>query len=77
MRRNILARGKPEIDQERCKGCELCISACPEHILELSEGFNKQGQRYPICFAPEKCTACMFCAIICPDVAIKIWRLVS
>jgi 2-oxoglutarate ferredoxin oxidoreductase subunit delta len=69
-----LAKGKPDIDTERCKGCELCLAACPEQILKLSEEFNRQGQHYAVCFAPERCTACMSCAIVCPDSAIEIWR---
>ncbi|MDZ7792683.1 MAG: 4Fe-4S binding protein [Spirochaetia bacterium] len=27
-----MARGKPEIDNEKCKGCTLCIEACPVNI---------------------------------------------
>jgi len=69
-----LAKGKPDIDSERCKGCGLCVKACPESILELAEGFNEQGHHYAVCVSPERCTACMFCAIICPDTAIEIWR---
>jgi 2-oxoglutarate ferredoxin oxidoreductase subunit delta len=69
-----LARGKPEINSERCKGCGLCVKACPEDILELAKSFNKQGHHYAVCIHPDRCTACMFCAIICPDVAIEIWR---
>jgi Fe-S-cluster-containing hydrogenase component 2 len=29
------------VDEERCKGCELCIPACPKHIMVMSEKFNK------------------------------------
>ncbi|MQY77172.1 MAG: 4Fe-4S dicluster domain-containing protein [Spirochaeta sp.] len=69
-----MARGKPEIDQEMCKGCELCIEACPEKILKMSATFNRQGQRYSVCFEQDRCTACTFCAVICPESAINIWR---
>ncbi len=72
-----MAKGKPGIDIERCKGCALCIEACPEKILKMSESFNRQGQPYTICFEPERCTSCMSCAIICPDSAIRIWRYVA
>jgi len=70
-----VARGKPEINPERCKGCELCISVCPEGILAMSKQFNKQGQSYSECIDPDKCTGCLSCAIICPDSAIQIWRI--
>ena len=69
-----MARGKPEINSERCKGCGLCVKACPEAILELAESFNKQGHHYAVCVDLDRCTACMSCAIICPDTAIEIWR---
>jgi len=69
-----VARGNPEVDQERCKGCELCIGVCPEEILKMSDTFNRQGQRYAVCFEPDRCTACTFCAVICPESAIRIWR---
>lgn len=71
-----MGKGKPEIDRERCKGCELCTMVCPEAILRMAEGFNHKGYRYSECFAPERCTACMSCAIICPDAAIRVWRRV-
>ena len=69
-----MAKGKPEFDVERCKGCELCIGACPEHILAMTETYNSQGHRYPECIDPDKCTACTFCAIICPDLVIRVWK---
>lgn len=67
-----MAEGKPVIDNERCKGCGLCIGACPKHILEFSSDFNRQGVQYPICVDESSCIACAFCASICPDLAISI-----
>jgi 2-oxoglutarate ferredoxin oxidoreductase subunit delta len=69
-----VAKGRPEIDPNRCKGCGLCVAVCPEKILRLAQGFNRQGQHYAECFAEERCTACTFCAVICPDSAIRVWR---
>ena len=72
-----MAKGKVEINIERCKGCELCISACPQNILALADTFNRSGYRYAACIDMDKCTGCTFCAIICPDTAITVYRLVK
>ncbi len=72
-----MAKGKIEVDSEKCKGCELCVTVCPEQILRMSETFNRQGQRFAECFNPEGCTACLSCANICPDCAIRVWRYVK
>jgi 2-oxoglutarate ferredoxin oxidoreductase subunit delta len=70
-----MSRGRVEIDSEKCKGCALCVGACPEGILGMSrDSFNKQGVPFAQCVEPEKCTACMFCGIICPDSAINVFR---
>jgi 2-oxoglutarate ferredoxin oxidoreductase subunit delta len=72
-----VSRGRPEFDRERCKGCTLCVSACPEKILSMSRNtFNRLGMPFAECFDESRCTACMSCAIICPDVVIRVIRLV-
>jgi 2-oxoglutarate ferredoxin oxidoreductase subunit delta len=71
-----VSRGRPEFDRERCKGCALCINACPEKILSMSrDTFNGQGVPFAQCFDEARCTACMSCAIMCPDMVIRIHRL--
>lgn len=73
-----MSRGRTEIDRERCKGCALCVGACPEKILALTtDAFNAQGLPYARCFNPDRCTACQSCAIICPDAAIRVLRPVA
>jgi 2-oxoglutarate ferredoxin oxidoreductase subunit delta len=70
-----VSRGRPEINRERCKGCTLCVGACPEKIITMSkEEFNRQGLPFAVCFDESRCTACMSCAIICPDSAITVLR---
>jgi 2-oxoglutarate ferredoxin oxidoreductase subunit delta len=70
-----MRRGKLVIDRERCKGCLLCVRACPFKVLEVDEGINASGS-HPAVFAhPEKCTACASCFRVCPDVAITVYEL--
>ncbi len=61
------------IDVERCKGCELCIEACPEDTLALSEKINMKGYRYAVNIN-HNCTGCMNCSIMCPDNCFTVYR---
>ena len=69
-----MPKGKVVINKEKCKGCELCINACPQGVLALSEDFNTKGYRYSVSVNPEKCVGCAFCAMMCPDVAIEVYK---
>lgn len=63
-----------KIDSERCKGCSLCVHACPKKILEIGEVANGKGY-YAVAIQDEsKCIGCAFCALICPDVALEVYR---
>ncbi len=66
--------GKIEIDQTRCKGCGLCTTVCPAHVISLSDNFNNQGYTPAFVVSPEKCTGCSLCAELCPDVAIVAFK---
>jgi 2-oxoglutarate ferredoxin oxidoreductase subunit delta len=68
-------KGKPEIDRERCKGCGLCIRACPMKVLSLDDKPNSWGYYPSKVVAEEKCIACGNCYTVCPDVAITIYKL--
>ena len=63
-----------EVDKDRCKGCEICVDACPEDILELGSAINVKGYHYAVQVDAERCTACRLCAISCPEVAITVFR---
>lgn len=69
-----MPKGVVIIDKERCKGCGLCIAACPQHVLAFSGKINKSGYNYAYVEHPEKCVGCSFCAMTCPDVAIEVYR---
>ena len=60
------------IDQDRCKGCELCVEACPQEILRMSEELNAKGYFFARVVDPTRCLGCRICAITCPDVAIEV-----
>jgi len=62
------------IDREICKGCELCISACPRKALVISKTQNVNGFFPAEVAYPEKCTSCTFCGLVCPDIAIQIYK---
>jgi 2-oxoglutarate ferredoxin oxidoreductase subunit delta len=61
------------INTELCKGCGLCVAACPKKIMRLSESvINKKGVHPAEIADQAACTACTFCAVLCPDVVIHI-----
>lgn len=66
-------KGKVEIDIQRCKGCELCTTACKEQVLRLSDTINIKGYRYVIA-NNDLCTGCVNCALVCPDAVITVYR---
>lgn len=64
-----------KIDKDKCKGCILCISACPRGLIVKSKKLNKRGLHAVEMRNPRgKCTGCAMCAIICPDVCIEVYR---
>lgn len=71
-------KNKLTFDVDRCKGCELCIRACPVNILALDEKrVNIKGYHPAYIMEPNKCIGCANCALMCPDVVIKVERVKS
>lgn len=67
--------GTVEVDQERCKGCNLCVVACPTKTLALAHEVNAKGYHYSYMANPEACIGCMSCATVCPDSVIEVYRM--
>jgi 2-oxoglutarate ferredoxin oxidoreductase subunit delta len=66
-------RGSVSFDIETCKGCELCIEACPQGSIALSNNINAQGYHYAV-QVQDNCTGCINCALVCPDAVITVYR---
>ncbi len=58
------------IDQDYCKGCDICIELCPTAVFIKSEGINEKGYYVPLVDKLENCTNCKICELICPEMAV-------
>ncbi len=67
-------RGTVTFDIDTCKGCELCIDACPPKVLVMTSHLvNSTGYRYPLLLPG--CTGCQACSQICPDFVFQVYKL--
>lgn len=58
---------------DSCKGCGLCVRACPKQILQIAKGkINAKGHSPAEMTDESKCIGCAFCATMCPDCIIKV-----
>lgn len=63
------------VEEQFCKGCGLCVDACPMDIIELDhDRITDKGYHPAHLIDKERCTGCMSCALMCPDVAITVMR---
>ena len=68
-------KGAVVVDTDRCKGCNLCVVACPTKTLALTAGeVNHKGYAYCYMAQPETCIGCSSCAIVCPDGCITVYK---
>ncbi len=71
-----MAKGRVVIDEERCKGCTLCTSACAQDLLRMADQrLNARGY-HPVRMddVHNRCTGCGLCATICPEACIQVYR---
>ena len=68
-------KGAVVVDTEVCKGCDLCVDACPEDVLALNREVNSKGYHYSYMKNPDACTGCSNCAVVCPDTCITVYRV--
>ena len=67
-------KGTIVVDIEKCKGCEICITACPTSVISMSVEVNGKGYHYAYLNDPDGCTGCSNCGIVCPDGVITVYR---
>lgn len=68
-------RGYVVLNSEECKGCGLCVEACPPKVLALAPTLNRFGY-HPAAFAGHGCTGCGICYYACPEPGgIRVYRI--
>ena len=66
---------KLTFDTNRCKGCGLCVEACPKGLLAIArDKINQKGHHPAEITDQEKCAGCAFCAMMCSDCVITVER---
>jgi len=69
-------RGLVEMNGEECKGCALCVEACPPRVLHLSQSLNRYGYHVST-YVGHGCTGCGICYWVCPEPGgIRVLRAV-
>jgi 2-oxoglutarate ferredoxin oxidoreductase subunit delta len=64
---------KVTISEDICKGCGMCVAACPKKLLILSKTkINAKGYHVVEMTDQKACVGCAACAVMCPDVAIEV-----
>lgn len=68
-------KGAIKVDIDKCKGCGVCVVACPSSVIALAKEVNGKGYNYAYMANPDECTGCTNCAVVCPDTVITVYRL--
>lgn len=71
------AKGWIEVNELQCKGCELCVEACPQDVLSLDKTRLTPKGYHPVHLHAEGCTGCAICAVVCPEAALTIYRQIE
>lgn len=67
-------KGAVVVNTDRCKGCNLCVVACPLNVLSLTAKVNSKGYNYVQQVLEDTCNGCTSCATVCPDACLTVYR---
>jgi 2-oxoglutarate ferredoxin oxidoreductase subunit delta len=67
-----MKKGRININENRCKGCQLCVQACKQNEIKISDRINRHGYNVAEFRGAGRCIACALCAVMCPDCAIEV-----
>lgn len=67
-------KGRIVVNESYCKGCELCVDACPQEVLALAPGRITPKGYHPVELVGKSCTGCGICSIVCPEAALTVYR---
>ena len=69
-------KGAVSVEIEKCKGCNLCVVACPTSTLSLQTlEVNDRGYHFAFMSNPDNCIGCCACALVCPDACNEVYRV--
>ncbi|HOI27886.1 MAG TPA: 4Fe-4S binding protein [Paludibacteraceae bacterium] len=68
-------KGAIVVNNERCKGCQLCVEACPSKVIAMSKQVNSKGYNYAYMENADACVGCASCGIVCPDGCISVYKV--
>ena len=67
-------RGWIEVSELYCKGCELCVDACPQEVMAIDMARLTPKGYHPVILVEDGCTGCAICALVCPEAALTVYR---
>lgn len=66
---------KVTFEENKCKGCGLCVQACPKELIVIDKGqINSKGHSPAKIIDQTRCIGCASCAVMCPDCVITVER---
>lgn len=73
MKGMVILMAKLTFKEDICKGCGLCVYACPKKLIVIAKDkINKKGHSPAAITDMSECIGCAFCATMCPDCVITV-----